>query len=916
MAIGIIINSVDRSAYLDKTEGGKGGASQHQVIHGQRGTMTLNLRAHPGDAWAAAGGPQTGQQIAVYNQLGHADFAGLIGPVVWTYEGNTQEVIWQCQCDSYERQIDRHTVPPQSFFNKTCGFIFTALFNSIPTEGVTLGTIDAGPTISQLVFNRQRASDCFDQLATLAGFVWSIDPTTGKIFFQDPTDVALALPSQLTGNPTTGYGVLWDSLKWTVDNLDFVTTQHIQINPTAFSPDTDLITGDGSSTAFTLRFEADTVLSITALGGYGTSSAVVDPAFGTNPPVGTAAIIGPAASYITYYFVAGFDATSNVIEVIRGPDIQTTFANWEAAVNGGTGLGVTYRSNYPGGAHIPNPYVTASSANGVITFTSTVIGDSSSTILCQNLSVIAFIFDGPGGPYPINQYLQAGSDGPERAQVIGTFTAQPANNDTVTVDGTVYTFVTSLSTAMANQTSYLVLIGANVNATAANLAAALTGNPSSGAGAQFSYPSFPHSSTVASYGAGAHPTVTVYAKTPGVEGNDIAVSASVTGGVFSWASVTLTAGAAGPTVPQSIGQVGDGSSPQWTWQHGSATVTASDAPANNVMYAVTYYRLGQDVITAENTALTILRAAIESGSGIYQALQTVTDTTDPVSTSPTAALKQAQGLLKTYAVLPETLQFDTDTPGIKAGYTLTVNLPGYVPFAFLNGTYTVQQIDANYIPGMPGWRYTVQCTAVSSSPPAATPRIWGPIKVFEKMAQVRPVRAAAPGATGAAVISSGGSVGGIRAAISYGASFLFGPPDTAPVNLRVGMVTSSVSVDAGGTLSSWRLNAQGEPTGSALIIDVLRLKSATSDPQNPTNWYSIFQGMAGSPLASVDYRPRMPVNTAIEQTGNQFVGSDPTRDDYQSTTVKLVTGDQLKAIVQQVGSTLPGQTMALQISWQ
>jgi hypothetical protein len=743
MAIGIIINGTDRSGYLDKTEGGgKGGQSQHQVTKAQRGTMTLVLRIHPNDSWP---GPTVGQPVGVYNQLGQRDFGGLIGQMVLMFEGNTQESCWVLQCDSFERMLDRHTVPPQTFVNQTCGSIFTALFNSVPSEGVTLGTVDPGPTVARLIFNRQHLTDCFDQVATIAGYIWSVNPNTGQLFFQSPTDPALVAPAQLTGDPSTGFDIKYDTIQWTIGNLDFVTTQHVAINITAFALETDFITGDGSSTSFTLPFEIDTVTQIVLLAG--PAQSVATSSLGDLNNGGVITVAGQSATLHTTY--AG---TSGIVEIKLAGNLDQTLQNIADWINAAAVSGTNYQVN-SGATPPPNPNVSATATGAFLMITAKTPGTSGNTLAWgDGVLATGLAFTGPSAGTGM-VHLTGGSDGPTRAMGTATFSRNPADGDTITIDNISYTFKTTID----NQVSYQVKLGLGTVNTIGNLAAAMRGAPYGIGidGIDFSYPSFPHPSVVSSPGSSS---ITFFAKTPGAAGNSIAISK--VSAFITLSGSTLSGAVDGPTSVQNIAQVGSQATADWFWQQGDSVVTASAAPASGLIFAVTYYRLGQDVITVENTALAQLRAAVEGGSGIYQALQAVTDSTNPVSNNPKSALEYAQSLLRTYSILPETLQFETEVPGLQTGQTVTLNLPSGNPFSPLNGTYSVEQINANYIAGMPGWRYTVQCTAISGSPPAAIPKIHSAIEVFEKMATVQRItQRPAPHAVASTTAASGGGGG-------------------------------------------------------------------------------------------------------------------------------------------------------------
>ena len=130
--------------------------------------------------------------------------------------------------------------------------------------------------------------------------------------------------------------------------------------------------------------------------------------------------------------------------------------------------------------------------------------------------------------------------GAAQGAATGTVTfssAAPADNDTVTIAGRVYTFKTALSTGptVANQ----VLAGANITAAAANLAAAING--SGVEGTNYSVGTLPDANVSASPSAGV---VTLTARDPGDEGNAITLAESGTNIAVSGG--TLTSGSDDP----------------------------------------------------------------------------------------------------------------------------------------------------------------------------------------------------------------------------------------------------------------------------------------------------------------------------------------------------------------------------------
>lgn len=113
-----------------------------------------------------------------------------------------------------------------------------------------------------------------------------------------------------------------------------------------------------------------------------------------------------------------------------------------------------------------------------------------------------------------------------------TFGAIPLNNETVTFDGTTYTFETAFS-----NTAGKVLIGVSVSASIDNLAAAINGD----AGAGTVYGTGTTSSSNGTAENIGNQQMYAYANTAGVAGNSIATTETLSDG--AWTSATLTGGA-------------------------------------------------------------------------------------------------------------------------------------------------------------------------------------------------------------------------------------------------------------------------------------------------------------------------------------------------------------------------------------
>lgn len=115
-----------------------------------------------------------------------------------------------------------------------------------------------------------------------------------------------------------------------------------------------------------------------------------------------------------------------------------------------------------------------------------------------------------------------------------------ANTQTVTIGGQTYTFNTSLTNTANN-----VLIGADVTAMAANLAAAI--NAGAGAGTTYGTGTVANASVSATAALGV---VTVTALTAGTAGNSVAISETLTNAAWAGGATALSGGQAASTTGQ------------------------------------------------------------------------------------------------------------------------------------------------------------------------------------------------------------------------------------------------------------------------------------------------------------------------------------------------------------------------------
>jgi hypothetical protein len=245
--------------------------------------------------------------------------------------------------------------------------------------------------------------------------------------------------------------------------------------------------------------------------------------FTGNPLNGETVTIGA----VTYVFRAVLiDSPTVENEVVIAGTLAETIDNLCAAIGSGSGAGTAYSGTAPA-----NLAVSAVAGSTTVTLTAATAGSAGNAISTTETSTMASFGAAT---------LTGGTDLAAAAGAL-TLAGNVANNDTVTVGATTYTFKTALSTGptVANQ----VLIGANLAASIANLCIAVNGG--SGIGTDYSTGTAANASATA---AGAGTTVTVTAMTAGTGGN--AVATTTTSAVASFGATTLLGGVNAATIAQ------------------------------------------------------------------------------------------------------------------------------------------------------------------------------------------------------------------------------------------------------------------------------------------------------------------------------------------------------------------------------
>lgn len=149
--------------------------------------------------------------------------------------------------------------------------------------------------------------------------------------------------------------------------------------------------------------------------------------------------------------------------------------------------------------------------------------------------------------------------------------------------------------------------------------------------------------------------------------------------------------------PDDIGVNGLDKEKKWYFSFGSQVITQenSETPldaANGDAIRITYVGLRNLFVVVDNPIEISIRAEKETGtSGVYEALSKETSIVDAGQ-----AIEYAQGLIKTYGEITDTISFQTEVPGLEAGQLLPVNKPLYG----INDDFLIETV--NIRPSGPG----------------------------------------------------------------------------------------------------------------------------------------------------------------------------------------------------------------------
>ena len=148
---------------------------------GTRTTASLQTVDHP----PFAGGVEVGEVVEIRDETSNLIFAGTVDSVEGEIDASKRLQVKRLACVDYTQIADRHLAAyvykpdedhPTIYAGDVIKDIVTRFFvYGGVSEGIDTSPVEDGPAIEKLVFNYIPASQAFDDIAELAGYIWYID---------------------------------------------------------------------------------------------------------------------------------------------------------------------------------------------------------------------------------------------------------------------------------------------------------------------------------------------------------------------------------------------------------------------------------------------------------------------------------------------------------------------------------------------------------------------------------------------------------------------------------------------------------------------------------------------------------------------------------------------------------------------
>jgi len=186
-----------------------------------------------------------GQQIAIYNDSEELIFAGVID-VAKEKKIPFKGLYHSITCIDWHYLTDKRVVS-KAYENQTADAIVKDLIDTVLyQEGITAGNIQAGPMVSEAVFNYVNATNVLDALSEKAGFIWYVDYDKKLYFIERATFYAPWT--------ATSANMLKESIAVEHSNPNYRNKQYIKGGKDITDPVTEKFAGDGKARTWVVGF--------------------------------------------------------------------------------------------------------------------------------------------------------------------------------------------------------------------------------------------------------------------------------------------------------------------------------------------------------------------------------------------------------------------------------------------------------------------------------------------------------------------------------------------------------------------------------------------------------------------------------------------------------------------------------------
>lgn len=136
------------------------------------------------------GKPELGTSVELFDEEDNKVFGGMVDKGTKTRLSSSNVLQYDITCCDYHQLAEKRLIA-ETYVNKTAGYIVNHIItNYLTDENITAGIIATGATFTKVTFSYKKASDCLDELSSLTGSQWVINPDKTLDFFEKRTNTA------------------------------------------------------------------------------------------------------------------------------------------------------------------------------------------------------------------------------------------------------------------------------------------------------------------------------------------------------------------------------------------------------------------------------------------------------------------------------------------------------------------------------------------------------------------------------------------------------------------------------------------------------------------------------------------------------------------------------------------------------